>query len=355
MIGKGTPHNNGAKLATYMITGKDNEIAALWQLRGFASDNIVDAFRSIQCMALATKCEQPFFHVQVRNPEGEVLSRKQWEYVADRMEAKLGFTGQARAIAFHMDQESGHEHMHVAWSRIDGDTMKAIPLSWFKNNLCDVCRELEIEMGLTRVSSERQDGMRAPKRSEEEQARRLGVDLKATRQNIRDAYERTDNGKSFIAALAEHGLHLAPGDRRSWVVIDSAGGLHALGQRILGVKVAAVNARFSDLDRETMLGVEETREFLTKSKENAKTRAVRSERQHGNTPGQMARLLEALESMRCDPPPQASSANENLKQQADADERARQAELKKEQEREAAYYRALEEQRRREEQERSRH
>ena len=32
MIAKGTTHNNGAKLARYITTGKEGERAELWQL-----------------------------------------------------------------------------------------------------------------------------------------------------------------------------------------------------------------------------------------------------------------------------------------------------------------------------------
>ena len=56
MIAKGTAHNNGAKLAQYMITGKDGERAELWQLRGFEATNIKDAFRDVQIMADGTRC-----------------------------------------------------------------------------------------------------------------------------------------------------------------------------------------------------------------------------------------------------------------------------------------------------------
>ncbi|HXR10562.1 MAG TPA: hypothetical protein VN792_07275, partial [Candidatus Acidoferrales bacterium] len=61
-----------------MTTGKEGERAELWQLSGFAAGDMRDAFRSVHVMAEATRCEQPFFHVQVRNPDGEELSRDQW-------------------------------------------------------------------------------------------------------------------------------------------------------------------------------------------------------------------------------------------------------------------------------------
>src|ERR1039458_4456099 len=90
MISKGTTHNNGVKLARYITKGKEGERAELWELRGFASNDITEAFRSVHVMAEGTECEQPFFHVQVRNPEGETLTREQWLVVANRHERKLG-------------------------------------------------------------------------------------------------------------------------------------------------------------------------------------------------------------------------------------------------------------------------
>jgi hypothetical protein len=260
MIAKGTPHNNGAKLGQYMTeTGDDNERAELYQLRGFAEDKIVDAFRTIQGIAAGTRCEQPFFHCQVRTPVGETLTREQWERVADRIESKLGLTDQPRAIAFHL--KDGHEHMHVAWSRIDQDSLTAKPLPFFKLRLKEVCRELEIELGLTRVRNEREPGeLQAPTRDEYEQARRLGYDAKAIRAEIREAWERSDNGQSFVAALADQGLILAKGERRDYVVIDAEGGMHALGKRILGTSAAQTRGRMADIDCEALPTVGEARD-----------------------------------------------------------------------------------------------
>jgi hypothetical protein len=252
MIAKGTVHNNGARLAQYMTTGKGDERAELWHMRGFAENNLVDAFRTVQAMAEGTKCENPMFHVQVRNPEGETLTRAQWERTADRLEAKLGLSGQPRAIAFHIDTKTGHEHMHVAWSRIDEETMTAKPLPYFKLRLKETCRELEKEFGITQVRNEREGPIMAPKRAEEEQARRNGVDLKTVRQTIRDCFEKSDSGKAFAASLAERGLILTVGNERDFVVIDAKGGPHALGKRLLGITVHETNERLADLDRTTM-------------------------------------------------------------------------------------------------------
>lgn len=248
MIAKGTAHNNGARLASYLITGKGKERAELFQLRGFASDDIREAFRSVHVVADATRAEQPFFHVQVRTPEGETLTEKQWERVADRIESKLGLKDQPRAIAFHTDEKTGHTHMHIAWSRIDDETLTARPLPFYKLRLKEVCRELEIEMGLTRVTNERRGPAMAPSRAEFEQARRLGIDIHQVRATIRECWEHSDNGASFRAALAEKDLVLCRGDRRSYIVIDRAGGMHALGKRVLGHTAAEIRSRLSDVE-----------------------------------------------------------------------------------------------------------
>jgi hypothetical protein len=268
MIAKGTTHNNGIRLARYMTTGKEGERAELWQLTGFAADDIRDAFRSVHVMAAATHCEKPFLHIQVRNPEGENLSREQWLRVANRIESKLGLTGQPRAIAFHTDLRTGHEHVHLALSRIDGETLTARPLPFSKMRLKEVCRELEITLGLTRVKNERDDQLMAPTRSEFEQARRLGVNIRKVRQIIRDCFEHSDNGRSFDAALADQGFILAKGDRRDFVVIDHERGIHALGKRLLGVTVEQSRDHLADLSREKLLTV-------------AQARSLISERQHG--------------------------------------------------------------------------
>lgn len=267
MIAKGTTHNNGVKLAAYMTTAKPGEHAELWQLRGFASENVKDAFRSVHVIAAATQCEKPFFHVQVRNPEGETLTREQWGRIADRIESKLGYSEQPRAIAFHRDEETGHEHMHIAFSRINTETMTARPLPFFKLRLKEACRELESELDLTPVRNQRESPVMAPSRDQDEQARRLGINLREVRQTIRDCWEQADNGASFRAALADEGLTLAKGDRRDYIVIDREGGMHALGKRVLGTTAAETRARMTDLDREQLPSVDEVREHLVSQRE----------------------------------------------------------------------------------------
>src|ERR1019366_2089149 len=93
--------------------------------------------------------------------------------------------------------------------------------------------------------------LQAPTRTEQEQARRLGLTAKqhdSNRADIRVLYHCTNNGQEFAAALPENGLMLARGDRRPLVVVDERGCPYALGKRILGVKQAEVLEKLGDLD-----------------------------------------------------------------------------------------------------------
>jgi hypothetical protein len=212
-------------------------------------------------MADATQCDQPFFHVQVRNPVSDrVLTREEWEQVADRIEAKIGYEGQARAIAFHLDTTIGQEHMHIVWSRIDDESLKAKPLPFYKLRLKEVAREIEEEFSLTCVKNDRKPHEpRAAKRNESEQSRRLGVDGRAVRQTIRDCYERSPDGQSLRQALEHTGMVLARGDRRAYVVIDRAGGAHALNGRLLAATARECAAQLADLDPAMLPSVAEAR------------------------------------------------------------------------------------------------
>jgi hypothetical protein len=250
MVVKGNLHADGRKLAAYLITGKKGERAELVELRGFASSDIHAAFIDVHIQAAEiTQCEKPFFHSYVRLPEDEELFRGQWKHVADRIEKQLGFEGQGRAIAFH-HQPGGNTHMHIAWSRIDLEQRRARDPGLYKNKLKEISRQLECELGLTRISSERPAGrkVRAPGRKEFEQARRLGIGIAGIREAIRACWDSAEDGRSFMAALAAYGHVLARGEQRDFVIVDHAGGLHALSKRITGATAAEIRTHLADLD-----------------------------------------------------------------------------------------------------------
>jgi hypothetical protein len=263
MIAKGNLHSHGQKLAAYLVKGHPGERGELIEMRGFAASDLRVAFRDVEIQAGGTACRKPFFHCYTRLAPGEALEQERWLQIADREEKRLGFTGQPRAVSFH-HLADGSVHMHIAWSRIalsEDGRLFAIDPGLYKNKLKELSRELEKELDLKLVRNERapDDRTRAAGRNEFEQARRLGTDLKAIRNTIRDCWERSDSGKSFAAALEAQGLMLARGDRRDFVIVDPAGGDHALSKRITGATVAETRARMSDVDRAKLPGVDQAK------------------------------------------------------------------------------------------------
>ena len=264
MIAKGNLHGDGGKLAQYLIIGDGNEIAELVEVRGleYLGRDPIEAFEMLQKVAEAnTQSTKPFFHAQTRNRSSEHLTNEQWLQIADREEKRLGFDGQPRIVSFHIFP-NGEKHLHVGWFRIDLETMRAIDPGLFKNHLKQLCRTLEKEYGLQEVSNVRkpEDIARIGDRKEVEEARRLGMDDRAIRNTIVDCLQRTDGGKAFNAALDERGLTLANGDKRDcFVVIDQAGGHHALNKKLTGLTLAAMRDRLSDLDRSQLPSVDQAK------------------------------------------------------------------------------------------------
>jgi hypothetical protein len=289
MIPKGNLHAHGGRLATYITKGLDGEQAELIETRGLAEDTDLRlAFCQIQAIAEGqTQCEKPFFHAYVRLPADEELSREQWLETANRLEQKLGLDDQPRGVALHF-LEDGTTHLHVAWSRIDTDQMKAIDPGLYLRKMKEVCRELEQEYGLRELSSELPaDRQTAPaRRAEFEEARRLGLEIVDVRETIRACYDRSDNGPSFAAALAEQDLHLARGDRRDFVVVNSEGGMHALGKRICGVEPADIRRRLGDEFRRSLPTVDEARQEIEARRE--------AERRSPTNPAEIASEVTAL-------------------------------------------------------------
>jgi hypothetical protein len=149
--------------------------------------------------------------------------------------------------------------LHVGWFRIDLETMQTKDPGMYKNHLKQLCRKLEKEFCLQEVSNFRkpEDLARAASRNEQEEARRLGTDERAIRSAILNCLEHADGGKALRVALDERGLMLANGDKRDcFVVVDQAGGHHALNKKLTGHTLAETRDRLADLDRTQLPSVD---------------------------------------------------------------------------------------------------
>jgi hypothetical protein len=296
MIAKGKPRGEGVKLAAYLMTAHPGERAELIDMRGFGPvSDLRDGFRIEEIRARdGTKADQPFFHAHFRGVDGEGknLTRAQWLEIADRCDRALGIVGQPRAASLHIDRKTGDMHMHLGYSLVaesENGRLYVKKLGLYKKKLKHLARDIEKDFGLKIVSNERQPGdrARAADRNEFEESRRLDTDLKAVRTGILDCFEKSDNGKSFAAAIKAHGWEIAPGDRRdSFLVIDQAGGHHALNKKLTGKTLADIRDRLADLDRSQLPSVDQAKEMQA---QRQAARAGQERGKHGrgaDAPGQ---------------------------------------------------------------------
>jgi hypothetical protein len=207
MILKASQRGGGQDLAVHLMRTDDNEHIRLHELRGFASDNLKDAFREVDAVSRGTKCRQYLFSLSLSPPEQERVPVEIFEAAIDRIEERLGLDGQPRAIVFH--EKEGRRHAHCVWSRIDAGTMTARQLSFFKRKLMDVSRDLYLEHGWKMPRGILNAGERNPTNftlAEWQQAKRLGEDPRWLKATLQECWKSSDNRRAFEQALQERGF-----------------------------------------------------------------------------------------------------------------------------------------------------
>ena len=220
---------------------KDNDHVTLHELRGFVADDLHAAMKEAEAIRKGCKrLKQHVFSVSLNPPEKAKVTVQDFEDALERLEKKLGLSNQPRATVFH--EKEGRRHLHAVYSRVDMQNMRAINMAHFKRKLQDVSRELYRHHGWKMPN-----GMVRGKASdpfnftleEWQQAKRAKVDPKAMKSLMQDCWNRSDNVKSFQAALEHNGLVLAKGDRRGHVAVDWEGNVYAVS-RWAGVRAKAV-------------------------------------------------------------------------------------------------------------------
>jgi len=164
----------------------------------------------MEAVASGARSARHFYHASINTRADEVMTAEQWQQSVDRLERELHLTDQPRAVVAHVKE--GRAHVHVVWSRIDLETLKAIPDSHNYRRHELVARELERAFGHAKVqgahidrAGERPD--RTPSHAEMQQAERSGLDPAAAKTQITEIWNRTDSGKAFAAAML---LYISP-------------------------------------------------------------------------------------------------------------------------------------------------
>jgi hypothetical protein len=212
------------------------------------------------------------FSLSLNPPQGESVSVDDFEDALDRIESKLGLSGQPRVIVFH--EKEARRHAHCVWSRIDIDGMKAINLPHFKRKLCDVSKDLYLDHGWQMPRGFARAKEREPfnfSREQWQQARRTGQNPKALKQTFRECWAMSDSAGSFASALKERGLYLAQGDRRGFVAVDHRGEVYSIA-KWTELRTKEVRAKLGD--PEHVPTVAEAKELIASRMSQAMTRHI---------------------------------------------------------------------------------
>ena len=263
MIIKGGSRSNRTFFAHHLTNTKDNDRVEVVEFRGFAHENVDQAFLDLEAVAHGTDCKNFFYHASLSPREDEQLTPAQWERAVDMLETNLGLQGQARVVFEH--EKEGRTHRHAVWSRIDLDTMTARPDSLTYRQHEKTARAIESEMHLQPVASVLVKDRETPR--PERRARdwegfrgsKTGIAPDEVKAEVTGMWRDADSGAAFRASLAERGYLLCKGDRRDFCIIDREGNDHSLARRIDGAKAADIRKSMADIDRDSLPTVKEAR------------------------------------------------------------------------------------------------
>lgn len=246
MILKGSQRGGAKQLALHLLREDENEHVEVHEIRGFLSDTVQGAFKEMHAISQGTKCRQFMFSLSLNPPQKENVSIQKFENAIEAAEKKLGLDGHARIIVFH--EKEGRRHAHCVWSRIDAEQMKAVNMSFYKDKLCGLSKQLYLEYGWKLPKGLIDKKERNPFNftlADWQQAKRLGDDPKVIKATLQEAWTISDNKQSFIKALEERGYYLAQGDRRGYVAVDYRCEVYSLSRQT-GVKTKELQARLGD-------------------------------------------------------------------------------------------------------------
>ena len=270
MILKGNQRSGGDDLASHLMNLYDNDAMELAEVRGTLAQDLHGALAEFEAHAAGTRCKQPLYSLSI-NPS-EPMTRAQYFAAIDRIEDRLGFAGQPRAVVFHV--KGGREHCHVVWSRIDTAKMRAVQLSHDRQKLRSVSQELAQELGhqlpdgLARNrAGERFGAASSVSLGELAQADRAGLSAHQRRADITAAFRQSDSAQAFVNALRERGYRLAQGDQRGFVVVDGAGHVHSLSRQIDGARAKDIKAKLAPRTPADLPTVKEARKQIAAARE----------------------------------------------------------------------------------------
>ncbi|MEM7067788.1 MAG: AAA family ATPase [Pseudomonadota bacterium] len=243
MILVGNRRGGAAELALHLLNVEENEHVRIHEITGFMSSDLNGAFLEAYGISRGTRCKKYLYSLSLSPPEFECVPIETFEAAIERIEKRLGFAGQPRAVVFH--EKKGRRHAHVIWSRINSDTMTAIDPYNDKLSLNRIGHELFIQNGWMIPDGFRRKEDADPSNythAQHQQAKRNKRNPKELKRMFLDCWQQSDSKPSFANALREKGFVIARGDRRGFVTVDAFGQIFSIS-RWTGVKSNELKAR----------------------------------------------------------------------------------------------------------------
>lgn len=273
MILQASQRGGGRALSSHLLRTDENDHAEVHSLRGFVADDLRGAFDEIYAISRGTRCVQPYFSLSLNPPPDAQVPVEAFERAINDVEARLGLTEQPRAVVFH--SKEGRLHAHAVWSRINADTMTAVPLPHFKLKLRDISKQLYLDLDLQMPRGFIDSQARDPANftlQEYQQAKRAGLNPRALKMMFAELWAATDSRQAFAAALEERGFFLARGDRPQPVAVDHRGQVYAIARQT-GLNAKRVRARLGN--PEDLPSITETKARIAERMTAAMRRHIR--------------------------------------------------------------------------------
>jgi len=92
MILVGNQRGGARDLAVHLLK-EENDHVHVYEIDGFASDNLMDAFKEIHAISKGTRCKQFLYSLSVNPPPGKEVSTEDFIKAIDEAAKRLGLEG----------------------------------------------------------------------------------------------------------------------------------------------------------------------------------------------------------------------------------------------------------------------
>lgn len=232
-------HDKGAKTRNrvgFTHTGNmmTDDPDKAWKVMSYTAKNQDRLKQATGHSAVGSKCQKPVMTYALNwHPEQNPTQEHMMETALQSIEV-LGLEEHEFYIVEHTD--TPHKHVHVIVNRIH-------PLEGIVASDSNDFHKLS---AFARRYAKKHNLNYSPQRVINHAKREKGEFVKYHDPKIAEAWEQSDSGKSFAAALEANGYHLAQG-RKRFVVIDLYGKVFN-PTKLLDVKAKEINDRLKDLD-----------------------------------------------------------------------------------------------------------